>query len=366
MSPKRVLAFRYLIIFSLYLTATSITTHLYFDQQSASLSRTTEQLIFNTSQRPFVYRVLSHWSLGKLSEATPEAIKQRLRTNKKGELRELDGIKHYQWTGNHPHIFILSYLWVFLFLLLSIFCWRLILSKTLSMTPFGLDIAPVIAMLALPHLFMKSGFIYDTSELFFFSAGLLLFLRKNWLLYYACFALAVTNKETGILMGAWLLLPLVNRQWRYIFSHGAAHLAVSLPILISIRMYYAETSGSAMEFHLWENIDFFFSSKPWLQFDDAYAFHLPTTRSFNIINILLVTLPLITYWKHLNVEIKWIFTTLLITLFPLYLVCGLKDEIRVFLPLVPSFLILYTDAMKHLYTSIQTSENDDKNKRITT
>lgn len=356
MSSRRALAFRYLVIFTLYFTATSITTHLYFDQQSASLSRTTEQLIFNESQRPFVYRVFSHWSLGKLSEATPETIKKRLLINKKGEKREIDGIKHYQWKGSHPHIFLLSYLWVFIFLLLTIFCWRFTLSKTLKMTPVGLDIAPAIAMLALPHLFMKSGFIYDTPELFFFSAGLLFSLRKSWLLYYICFALAVTNKETGILMGAWLLLPLVKKQWLHIATHGTAHLIIGLPILSAIRIHYAGVVGSPMEFHLWENIDFFLSKKPWLQFGDAYAFHLPTARSFNIINILLVSAPLITYWKHLNIEIRWIFTTLLIILSPLYLVFGLKDEIRVFLPIVPSFLILYTDAIKHFYANIQTSD----------
>ncbi len=353
MGSKRTLAFRYLIIFTLYLTATSITTHLYFDQQSTSLSRTTEQLIFNESRRPFVYRVLSHWSLRKLSESTPETIKQRLQVNKKGEQRELEGIKHYQWKGAHPHIFLLSYYWVFLFLLLSIFCWRFTLSKTLKMTPSGIDIAPAIAMLALPHLFMKSGFIYDTSELFFFSAGLLFFLRKNWLLYYIFFALAVTNKETGILMGAWILLPLANKQWRYVATHSAAHLAIGLPILSAIRIHYAGSGGSPMEFHLWENVDFFLSKKPWLQFGDAYAFHLPTARSFNIINLLLFGAPIITYWKHLNTEIKWIFTATLITLLPLYLVCGLKDEIRVFLPVVPAFLILYTDAIKHFYKNFQ-------------
>jgi len=336
------------LVFSFYLIIASITTHLYFDMTGEMIGTATEELVDGSAKKPFAYRMLVPFVMGEIVAALPQKAIDKLEARKAdGSWRKPKSMNYFRWNGSSIPLFVLSYLMVWGMTLWLLYCWRAVL-RAQQFGPVTVDLAPAIALLAVPMLLSKAAWIYDFPELLFFSLGLLFFIRKQWLLYYGCFVLGLLNKETAVLMAVYFL-PHVFQERAFVIKHLLIQGAIAFGVLLAIRLQFADRPGEAMQFNLKSNLEFIFSREPWFKFSDAYAYQLPSPRGFNILNFFLFVYPL---WLARDVITKaWrnVVLIMLAVLFPLFVVSGFEDEFRVFLPLVPAFIIIYVQAIQKLF-----------------
>ena len=341
--------FHYLLIFSLYLITSSITTHLYLEKFGKDISISTSQIMKFEAARPFAYRILTPSLLNWIDSHTPHNIKNKITQKSNGSPRDIRAIKQYSWHDSNVFLFILSYLFIATSLVLLQILWRHLLKRTIKLGKPSYDLAPALAILLLPMTFVKGAYIYDFPELIFATFCLIFFLEKKWIAYYITFSIACINKETSVLLGAWFLPLLLQKEFKSFAKHTAIHCILGLPILFSIRYHLSDLPGEAAQFNFYRNIEFWTSKYPWIRFEHLYAFNLPTPRTFNIINIILIVFPLSIYWRKLNAEMKRTFVASTASIFPLFLLFGLEDEVRVFMIALPSFFVLYTQALSLFY-----------------
>lgn len=338
------------LIFSFYLIIASITTHLYFDMTGEIIGTATEGLVNETAKKPFAYRALVPFAMREIVTALPQKAIDKLEARKAdGSWHKPKSMDHFQWNGSSIPLFVLSYLMVWGMTLWILYCWRAVL-RLQQFSAVTVDIAPAIGLLLVPILLSKAGWIYDFPELLFFSLGLVFFLKKQWLFYYISFALALLNKETAVLMLVYFV-PLITQARMWVLKHALLHVMMAGGILVAIRLHFADRTGESMQMNLMHNLTFLFSSSPWFKFSDTYAYQLPTPRGFNFLNFFLYVYPI---WSARKVVSKAWLTVVLVmlaVLFPLFLVSGFEDEFRVFLPVVPAFLIIYVQAIQHLFFS---------------
>ncbi|HET8704979.1 MAG TPA: hypothetical protein VFM46_01655, partial [Pseudomonadales bacterium] len=296
---------------------------------------------------PFAYRVLTPWLIREAVDAIPPSVVSKMNITKDGEPRRLEAMERTRWNGHSIPVFVVSYLLVWLLNFSLLYNWRA-LFKAYGFSPAMSDLAPALSALIVQILFAKSGYIYDYPELLFFSLGLLLFKQQKWLAYYLVFALAVLNKETALLMGAYFV-PFLFGQTRRFVSHAAIHALIALPILFVIRWWLRERAGVEAEFHLFNNLRFLASSEPWFKFVGVFAYQLPSPRGFNFLNILIFVLPVWWCRKIIDKALLYPFLIMLLCLFPLFIVFGNTDEFRVFVPAVPVFMLLYAKTIQQLF-----------------
>ncbi|OUS27077.1 hypothetical protein A9Q99_17915 [Gammaproteobacteria bacterium 45_16_T64] len=345
--------FHLLILFSLYFITSSITTHLYLEKFGKDISISTTEIMHNEANRPFAYRILIPHTLEYLEGKIPERAKQKIVYKSNGEKRDIDSIERYNWQEHSTILFVVCYLFIVACLVILQFLWRYLLQKTIQLNNASYDSAPAIAILLLPMTFVKGAYIYDFPELIFATLCLIFFLKKQWIGYYITFFCACINKETGVLLGAWFLPLLFNKEFTLFFKHAFFHCLLGLPTILLIRYQMNHLPGDIVQFNFYKNIEFWTSAKPWIHFEDVYAFNLPTPRVFNIINLALLVYPLSLYWNTLNKNIKQTFAYSAISMFPLYMLFGLEDEIRVFMIVFPSLFILYTQSLSLYYSSLK-------------
>jgi hypothetical protein len=335
---------------SLYLIAASTFTHLYFDEAAHHVGKQTQRMVDHELRRPFAYRLLTTEVVRAIHQSLPEKLHHRLRYgNTSGEERPLKAARRYDWKGHDQTVFAISYLLVWLLSVAVLLLWAGLLRQHGGFSPAARLLAPPLALMFLPTIFSKAGYIYDIPELFLFSAGLLLVLRQRFMAYYLVFALACLNKETGLLMGAYFAPLLRARHYRRFATHTLLHVVIGVPLLLAIRALLQHMPGDEVEFHLRTNLAFLLSPEPWFKFDDIYALQLPTPRAYNIINLILVLGPLVLFRRQLDAQLRTMALAMLTILVPLYLLFGYKDEVRVFVPLLPCVFVLYTRAILQLF-----------------
>ncbi len=349
--PSQYRQFHYLLIFSLYMIASSITTHLYLEKFGKEISISTSQIMDFEASRPFAYRILIPSALRWANESTPDKIKNKITHKSDGSQREIEALKHYGWQNNNSYLFIICYLFIFISLVFLQVFWRTLLKRTINLNKPSYDLAPALAVILLPLTFVKGAYIYDFPELIFATLCILFLLEKRWFAYYLTFSIACINKETSLIFGAWFLPLLLQKEFKTFAKHTTAHCILGLPIILSIRYQLNDLPGSSAQFNFYKNIEFWTSKDPWFRFEYLYAFNLPTPRTFNIINLILIIFPLSKFWKELNRDMKHSFITSTISIAPLYLLFGLEDEIRVFMIAFPSFFVLYTQSLSLLYSN---------------
>ncbi len=337
-------------LFFFYFVCASITTHLYFDEAGDYLGLQTDLLVKGQHCRPFVYRLLTYKTIQYTIKLLPEKVKFRLNhSSKDNSPRKLKAMKRYFWSGESGEIFIISYLMVFIISLTVLYILRKALMTT-NHSPPVCDISPAIGLLFLPMLFSKSGYIYDFPELLFFTLGFYFVQTKRWKSYYLTYLLAVVNKETAVLMGAYFIPLLLRKNYRLFIRHTLIHAFTGLPILFVIRWMMRHYIKDFITFRLGINLSFFLTPEPWLKFTDIYAFQISTPRGFNIIVMFLLIYPIWKFRKLLDRDNLIILITILVILFPLFLVLGNRDEVRVFVPAAPIFFMLYVDAIKAMFS----------------
>lgn len=137
----------------------------------------------------------------------------------------------------------------------------------------------VIYSLILPLTFNNSVFFYDFTEQFFVFSVILLVVFEKWLVALVFIIAMQTNKETAILV-PFFIFPVLNvlngKAGKYFFFVSVSFL---LLILVWSRIYFSGLPGAAAEWHLLDNINYWFDLNNWTLLEDNYLIGVPIPRT---------------------------------------------------------------------------------------
>ena len=309
-----------------------------------------QKLLTHTASRPYVFRVLTPAVINALSPLVPDRVVQAIVRVDEG--REdpnwptYSARKRFNWGKQSTAAHFLAYGIVFGTLLGTLLVLRRLTRDLAGASALFVDVAPAMACLFLPLTFGRGGYIYDFPELLFCSLCLFALLQRRWGLHYVCYGLACLNKEADVLL--WVLFAALwarRMPWRSLLAHSALHGAIALPILVWERIAFAANPGFGVEFHLWDNLRFWFSIRPWVTFWDVYSPLLPAPRPFNVLVLFLAGILILRGWARKPPELRAAFLALSAVLAPLLLAFGFHDEVRNLSLVFPVFYLLACQGM---------------------
>lgn len=208
-----------------------------------------ETMLDGTAHRPSVYRRLLPDTANWIDRVAPQGMHDWLDRADSGDEPFLYAISASA-TANDPRYafrYRVVYLETFLCALIAVYAMYMVCSELWPESP-GAVFAPVIVILLLPYFMTGGGFFYDYPELAFFALAAWAALRCRWWWLIPIAALGTWNKETFLLFLI-TLYPLLRRNT----TRRAAALrvgvlcAVSLAVLMPIRLHYAQNAGGGMD-----------------------------------------------------------------------------------------------------------------------
>jgi len=172
--------------------------------------------------------------------------------------------------------------------------------------------------------------------------------------------IAMFNKESSLLMAAWFVPWLFNQRPRTHFVdlmskksaalHLVLHSTIGLPILGWLYWYYRENGGGPVEWHLIDNLRSYLEPSTYLHMVDIYSAGIPMPQGFHVVNLLLFGFLLFHGWKHKSGIIRISFVASVLSVLPLFVAFGYRDEVRVFDLAFPAAFLLGTDTMMRLWS----------------
>ncbi len=186
------------------------------------------KMLSGTADRPYVYRQLipiiskfTAWlipqSVVELSQKAPYILKNTINLLSQGV---------------YPREAIIAMILMYFCLVGFIFAERALL-KQLEYPQDAQQIIPIVLTILILPLTVFHGYIYDLPQLFLFTLGLLLIVRKQWHFYLPILAITTLNKETSIflivifalyffrsLSRKTYFILLIEQSIIYIFVHG--------------------------------------------------------------------------------------------------------------------------------------------------
>jgi len=259
-----------------------------------------EGMLDGTAHRPSVYRRLLPDTANWMDRVAPQAMHGWVDRAGSGDGPALFAISASA-TANDPRYafrYRVIYVETFLCALMAVYAMYFVCSELWAGSP-GALFAPVILILLLPYLMTGGGFFYDYPELAFFAlaAGAALRFRWWWLIPIA--ALGTWNKETFLLFLV-TLYPLLRRN----ASRGAAVFriavlcAVSLAVLMTIRLRFAQNPGGGMD-ALWPRLAGFYLDPHNLFFATEETYGLRVLSASTLLPMALLVWTAVRGWKEL-------------------------------------------------------------------
>ena len=126
-----------------------------------------------------------------------------------------------------------------------------------------LDLLALVALCMLPAFFGGFGAhtLYDFPALTLFTLGLTFLWRRQWVLFYAVYALALWNKETTFLLSVPFFAHLRCRMSAPALAlHLSGQLVLFGATLTFLLNHFGQNPGSAIEFHLADNLRAIFTT----------------------------------------------------------------------------------------------------------
>ena len=263
---KKLFATVLYIIISLYIffvwiwSADSIYTSFNGDPDS-KLS----DLIYGTAHKPYVNRALVPFITRSLHSIVTvnswESIEQKLLNIPRVQKETV----RLGWEQE----FLSEYLIALMVAFLSVFIFSFVIKKLwvhFYETPDYINnIIPVIVLLVLPSLYWTGPhYIYDFPALLLFSLGLLLLLKKRWVLFYLIFILGCFNKETMILLT--FLHFILYRKFdssSNITSLLTFQIVLFTVISLLLGIVFSENPGSSLNSHIFLNVRLLLNDYSW-------------------------------------------------------------------------------------------------------
>jgi hypothetical protein len=275
--------------------------------------------VHGDAYKPYVYRALMPVTVRLIASALPQEVRDSI----------IDSNLHIaEWEQDIlPEYWVASIL-MFASLVGFSFAFRQLLKDLFQAQPVFIDLIVLVAIAGLPPFFKYYNYVYDLPNLFLFTLGLSLMLRRDWRRFLIVFLIACVNKETTILLTAvftiyyWMRTSQVPRSLflRLLFAQAGIFLLVRSMLLWIFR----NNPGDSIEFH----------------FFDHNILLLLTPYSFSGLFLILSLATLIYYkWSEKPDFLKaalW----LILPLSTSTLFFGYVDEIRVYYEVYPVILLL--------------------------
>jgi hypothetical protein len=301
-----------------------------------------EQMLDGTAHRPSIYRQLLPASANWIDHIVPQKTKTSLYGWQVREDDKLLAAISVSPTANDPRYcfrYLVIYTETFLFALLAVYAMYLVCTA-LDVPYPGALFAPVVLILLLPYLMTNGGFFYDYPELAFFALAAWIALRFRWWWLIPVAALGTWNKETFVLFIV-TLYPLLRRHGspRAAFFRTTALCAVSLAVLIPIRLHFAHNPGGDTEAWWYEQLNFFLHPRN-LLFASDETYGTPMLSAFTLLPMSLLIWTAIRGWKHLPRTIQQHAQIAAVINIPLYFAFCNPGELRNLSMLYILFLLL--------------------------
>jgi hypothetical protein len=111
----------------------------------------------------------------------------------------------------------------------------------------------------------------------------------------------------------------------------------------------AHLPGLGVEIHVLNNLEYWTTPAHYFRFVDYYAKALPTPAPGNVVISPLLLLLAFYAWRDKDRTVKTIFASTLVAFLPLFIVFGFDNEVRVFTPCIPAFVVLAADTVRRLF-----------------
>lgn len=357
---------RWWCVVLLYGAIASNTVHVVFFHQGGPASHRLIQAIEGASEAPFSYRWLISAVAQGLTRLTPGPFERWLterpygpsgesRVDRMAEVfgwdpqgRAVEGHRGPRYPLQHVYAYGLSVASCFFAMGLLRWMGRRWLSSGAPSSSLGgirgvlADGGPGVLGFFLPVLFLEGSYFYDFPELLLAVAALAMVWTRRWGGFALVMGLAVLNKETSAL---WCLWPaaVVGLRPRALAVSVAPSGVVAVTAGLFVRWAIQDGGPPTYELHLGENLGFLASRRAWLGFFDFFAAGIPFPRPTHLLLVVpVVHLAVLGYRRRRPQVFGAVFLLTAVPILTAWLFIGYRDELRVFLPTVPSlyFLVL--------------------------
>ncbi len=288
-----------------------------------------EGMLDGTAHRPSVYRRLLPDTVNWMDRVAPQAVRDWVGGADAGDEPSLYAMSASATASNPRYAFRYRVIYVetFLCALIAVYAMYFVCSELWPGSP-GALLAPVIVILLLPYLMTGGGFFYDYPELAFFALAVWVALRRRWWWLIPLAALGTWNKETFLLFLI-TLYPLLRRN----ASRGAAVFrtgvlcAVSLAVLMAIRLRFAQNPGGGME-ALGPRLASFYLHPHTLFFATEETYGLRVLSASTLLPMALLVWTVVRGWKELPAAIRRHAQIAAVINLPLYIFFCNPGELR--------------------------------------
>lgn len=215
-------------------------------------------MVDGTAYRPYIYRTLLPNVVKTVLTITPSAIKVRVDSLHKEQHtgRLTRTFEMLGWDSNRMSMYlvILSLQW--LCLIGFAFSMKHLIKALYDLPEFFSDFLPIIALLLLTlGLAYGMSIIYDPSTLLFMALGLLLIIKRWFVLYYLVLSLAILNKETAFLLIAFFAVyEFKSMKPGKLALHLLAQSTLFITMQGLIKWHFSNSPGEVARFHLMDNL----------------------------------------------------------------------------------------------------------------
>ena len=302
--------------------------------------------------RPFALRVASPWVLGKIIAASPYDKISAFLTKRFDEGEESRAVMdqalgRYMYSGDVAVEMLIVDLFFIVVLVATCYAWRGMLGS-FALPKSVCLIGPGLFMLALPVHFAGGGYVYDFPEILLASLVSWAFIERRWIAFYPLLTLAVLNKESSVVLVVFLVVFLLDRDWRRTFLHGTLCVLFGLLPSFLVRLAFVDSPGDDVFTFFSENMAYFASLDPWLGRSKPFHPLAVFPASLNILSILMVFGFVFYRFATRPRQVKIMLGALIGVLFPVFLVMGWQNEVRVFGMCFPLMMVLAAHTLADL------------------
>lgn len=281
-------------------------------------------MVDGTAHKPFVYRALVPACVRLVLAATPDGLENRINAafESKRTVRILGWRREY----------ISYYLAAMILMLISFvgyaYALRNLTARFYDYQRVVTDMVPIGGLLVLPLFFRYYSYLYDPSNLFLFTAGIVMIVSRRTAWLYVVFIMATLNKETSFLLVGLFLL----HRWRdgkgfATLGHAAMLSALWVAIKGGLAWVYRDNPGSLVEMHLMD-----------------HNIRVPAEHTLSMLYfIAVVALCVVVIGRDWNTKPSFLRGGVLMTVVPLlllHLFFGYIDELRGFYEALPFVFLL--------------------------
>lgn len=282
-------------------------------------------MIYGTAYKPFVNRILVPVIVRFFSSIFPTSLKNFFINDLAANPFMQKIILRFNWEANLLVEYFIASIIMFVSLVGFYFAIRLLIKNIYLCSDKFIDLVSLTALIALPPFFKYYSHIYDFTNLFLFTTGLVLIYKRSWIYFITIFFVSCLNKETTIL----LTLVFIIHHKKNIISNLLYKKLLLFQILIFIAVksflmiLHFDNLGGLVEFHL-------------------YPHNIGLLRTYSFVDLITFALIVFLIFYQWNDKPKFLRDSIwiLVPLLLLTLFFGLFDEYRDYYEAFPILLLL--------------------------